>query len=53
MTETDSKKSKQLEFMRKHTLTDQDLRKLIAEKFERAKAYNNAKRKREAVLDNR
>ena len=46
-------KLKQSEFMRQHTLTQQDLRKLIAEKLERARAYNNAKRKREVLQENR
>ena len=51
MIEKDSKKTqKQAEFMRLHTLTDQDLRKLIEEKFARAKAYSEAWRKREALL---
>jgi hypothetical protein len=54
MIETDSKNQKQSEFMCKHTLTDQDLRKLIAEKFERAKAYSLAvERKREDLLEDR
>ena len=46
----DIKKQKEAEFIRKHTLTEQDLRKLIAEKFERARAYDSAKQKREALL---
>ncbi len=46
----DIKKQKEAEFMRKHTLTEQDLRKMIAEKFERAKAYNKAVKKRETLL---
>lgn len=54
MIETDSKNTTPSEFMCKHTLTDQDLRKLIAEKFERAKAYSLAvERKREALLEDR
>ena len=46
----DIKKQKEAEFLRKHTLTEQDLRKMIAEKFERARAYDNASKKREILL---
>jgi benzoyl-CoA reductase/2-hydroxyglutaryl-CoA dehydratase subunit BcrC/BadD/HgdB len=54
MIETDSKSKKQSEFMRQHSLTEQDLRKLISEKFERARAYTKAvERKREALLEDR
>jgi hypothetical protein len=53
MKETVSKKQREAEFMRQHTLSEQDLRKLIAEKMERARAYYNAVRKREALLENR
>jgi excinuclease UvrABC helicase subunit UvrB len=45
--ETNSKQIKQLEFMRKHTLTPDDVRKMIAEKLERAEAYKKAVQKRE------
>jgi hypothetical protein len=47
MTETDSKKQREAEFTREHTLTQEDLRKMILEKFERAKVYSKAVRKRE------
>ena len=47
MKETDSKKQREAEFTQKHTLTEQDFRKLIFEKFERAKVYHEAVRKRE------
>jgi hypothetical protein len=47
MTETDSKKQREAEFTREHTLTEEDLRKMILEKFERAKVYSQAVRKRE------
>ena len=50
---TDTKSKRQAEFVRQHTLTEQDLRKIIAEKLERAKAYNNAKRKREVLQEHR
>jgi hypothetical protein len=53
MTEVDSKKQPITEFVQQHTLTEQDLQRLIQEKLERARAYYNAKRKREAVLDDR
>ena len=53
MIETDSKKLKEFEYMRQHTLTPQDLKKMIAEKMERAKAYSQAVKKREVVLDGR
>ena len=46
----DLKEQRSMEFMQKHTLTEQDLRKLIMEKFERARAYVLAKEKREALL---
>jgi excinuclease UvrABC helicase subunit UvrB len=51
MTETDSKKNKQIEFMQKHTLTQQDFKRIIAEKVERAKAYTNAVQKRKRQED--
>ena len=47
MIETDSKKQREAEFTRQHTLTPQDLRKMILEKAERAKVYSKAVRKRE------
>ena len=47
MTETDSKKQREAEFTKKHTLTPEDLRKMIFEKIERARVYSKAVRKRE------
>ena len=47
MIETDSKKQREAEFTRKHTLSNEDLRKMILEKMERAKVYSKAVRKRE------
>ena len=47
MTETDKKKQREAEFTQKYTLTNEDLRKMILEKFERAKVYSKAVRKRE------
>ena len=50
---TDTKQKRQAEFVRQHTLTEQDLRKMIAEKLERARAYHNARLKREVLQENR
>jgi hypothetical protein len=50
---TDTKQKRQAEFVRQHTLTESDLRKMIAEKLERARAWNNALKKREALQENR
>ncbi len=52
MIETDSKTEKQAEFMRQHTLTNEDFRKLVLEKLERARIYSKAVRKRE-IADKR
>jgi hypothetical protein len=38
---------RQAEFTKAHTLTKQDLRKMILEKLQRATAYYEASRKRE------
>jgi hypothetical protein len=51
MIETDSKKQREAEFTQKHTLTQEDLRKMIFEKFERAKVYSKAVRKREIAQE--
>ncbi len=54
MKETDSKKIKELEFMRQHTLSPAEFKRMIAEKMERARAYAKAQDgKREALLENR
>ena len=50
---TDTKSKRQAEFVRQHTLTEADLRKMIAEKLERARAWHNARLKREALLERR
>jgi excinuclease UvrABC helicase subunit UvrB len=47
MIETDKKKQREAEFTKQHTLTPQDLRKMILEKAERARMYSKAVRKRE------
>jgi hypothetical protein len=51
MTELDSKKQREAEFTLKHTLTEQDFRKMILEKMERAKVYSKAVRKREIAQE--
>jgi excinuclease UvrABC helicase subunit UvrB len=51
MKETDSKKQRDAEFTREHTLTPQDFRKMILEKAERAKVYSQAVRKRETAQE--
>jgi hypothetical protein len=45
--DTDNFKSKWLE---QHTLTEQEVKKLIAEKIERAKLYHLAEKKRKALF---
>ncbi len=47
MKETDSKKQREADFTQKHTLTEEDFRKMILAKTERAKVYSKAVRKRE------
>jgi hypothetical protein len=49
----ETKLKKQAEFMQQHTLTKSDLRKLIAEKLERARAYELAQKQREALRESR
>jgi hypothetical protein len=50
----DSKKKREEEFMRQHTMTPQDFKKMIAEKMERARAYSKAlKRKQETLTEGR
>ena len=51
MTELDKKKQREAEFTRQHTLTPQDLRKMILEKAERARVYSKAVRKREIAQE--
>lgn len=50
---TDTKSKRQAEYMRQHTLTEADLRKMIAEKLERARSWHNARLQREALRENR
>ena len=47
MTEQDKKKQREAEFTRQHTLSKEDLRRMILEKMERAKVYSQAVRPRE------
>jgi hypothetical protein len=47
MIETDSKKRREAEFTRQHTMTPKDFERLIKEKMERARVYSKAVRKRE------
>jgi hypothetical protein len=49
MIETDKKKVKDAEYTKEHTITQEDLRKMILEKFNRATAYYEAVRKREGL----
>jgi hypothetical protein len=49
MIETAKKKQQEAEFTREHTLSKEDLRKMILEKMERAKVYSKAVRKREVA----
>ena len=51
MTETDKKKQREAEFIRQHTLSEQDFRKMILEKMERARIYSKAVRKREIAQE--
>lgn len=51
MKETDSKKQVDADWYRGYNLTQQQLKKLIAAKFERARMYQNALRKREALFE--
>ena len=43
------RKIREAEFTKAHTLTKQDFRKLILEKFERAKANHKANQKRKTA----
>lgn len=40
MKKLQDKKQRELEFMRQHTLSDSDFKRLIAEKMERARSYS-------------
>ena len=47
MTETDSKKLKEAEWIRQHTLTQEQTKQLILSKLKRAEAMHSAFRQRE------
>ncbi len=47
MIETDSKKQREADFTRQHTITEQEFKKLIAEKMERARFYSLSHKERE------
>jgi hypothetical protein len=53
MIETDSNKQfRQIKFTQQHTLSTEQLKKLIEEKMARARVYSQSVRKREKVLQN-
>ena len=47
MTDTDIKKLKEAEWLRQHTLTKEQTKQLILDKFKRAEAMHSAFRQRE------
>jgi hypothetical protein len=53
MTETDSKKLKEAEWIRQHTLTQEQTKQLILNKLKRAEAMHSASIKRETFLQKR
>ena len=52
-TVTDNKQKRQMDFLAKHTLTEDQFKKLIEAKFARAKEYHLAWRKREILSKDR
>ena len=50
MTETDSKQTQTADWLKTHTLSQDQLKKLIEAKFVRAAQYQEAWKKREALL---
>ncbi len=46
----DKKVKRESDYIRLHTLTEEDFKKLILEKYERAKTYNEALKKREELF---
>lgn len=50
MVDIDRKRIREIEFMRQHTITPDQFKKLIEEKIARAKVYSQSVRKRETVL---
>jgi NurA-like 5'-3' nuclease len=53
MLETDIRTQRQAEFLRLHTLSPEDMRKLIEDKLKRAEEHYNAVRKREELCGDR
>ena len=51
MIDTDKKLQRQVEFMRQHTISPAEFKRMIAEKMERARAYSQAVRKREIAYE--
>ena len=50
MIETDFRKQRDAEFLAEHELTQDELERLIENKFNRAKAYHDASRMREEMF---
>jgi hypothetical protein len=46
-----TKKEREAKFLREHTLTPEAMRKLIEDKFARAKAYHLARHREQGVLE--
>ena len=53
MTETDIKKLKEVEWIRQHTLTQDQTKQLILNKLKRAEAMYSALKKREMLIQKR
>lgn len=53
MEQRDSKKQREAEFMRQHTISPAEFKRMIAEKMERARAYSKAVKKRETLTESR
>ena len=51
MKDTEKKKKVNTEWKKQHNLNQQQLERLIAAKFERARMYHEAMRKREALTE--
>jgi len=48
-----NKQKRQSDWLIQHTMTEADQKKMIREKFERARAYHEALQKREVLLKGR
>ena len=51
MIEIAKKKQQEAEFIQKYTMTQQDFKRMIAEKVERNRVYSNVVRKREIAQE--